>query len=310
MQHPHSTSTRFVRSDVPLSEPRATEPAAAVHRPPAPEGRGIASATSIMVALTTLASAVNYASNLIFSRLLSPESYGDLTALLALAVVAAVPTAAAQTVLADRIATHLALGEVERARYLIRHAVAHVALVSMVLGVIYSLSLPIVIGSLNLQAVGPAFALMPLLVMSFFIPAAFGILQGTERFVALGAVLLFCAVSRIAFGVPWTLVGGGAGGALGGQAIGCMLALAFVYWLVRDLHLPRGTGAATSGLKRRLGRRAVSAAGAFVAFALLSNLDIVLPKLLLEPAESGLYAALVTVEKIVIFLPGAVALVM
>ena len=66
---------------------------------------------SVMVVLTLLASAMNYASNLIFSRVLAPASYGDLTALLALLVVITVPTGAAQTVIAERVATpHARMG--------------------------------------------------------------------------------------------------------------------------------------------------------------------------------------------------------
>ena len=272
--------------------------------------RFLSRATSVMVLLTTLASVVNYASQIIFSRLLTPESYGDLTALLALTIVAAVPTSAAQTVVADRIATHMANGDVDAARYLIRHAVAHVAIISLGLGVLYSLSLPLIIPALNLQSIGPAFALVPLLILAFFMPTAFGILQGLERFVALGLVMLAIALSRIAFGVPWTLAGGGAGGPLAGMTIGMAATLAFVFWIARDLHLPRGTGAATAGLKRRIDARAAAATGAFIAYALLSNLDVVLAKLFLSPVESGQYAALVTIEKILIFLPGAVAMVL
>jgi O-antigen/teichoic acid export membrane protein len=266
--------------------------------------------TTAMVVLTSVASAVNYGSNLIFSRLLSPESYGDLTALLAIAVVAAVPTAAAQTVLADRIATFVARGDLRHASYFMRHAVAHVALVSLVLGLVCSLSAPLIVPALNLQAIGPIFALIPLIVLCFFMPTAFGILQGLERFMALGGVLLFVALSRIVFGVPWAMAGGGAGGALAGAAIGNMCALLFVAWLIRDHWIPRGTGAATSGIKRLPDRASVSATSAFIAFALLSNLDVVLVKLVLPARESGLYAALVTIEKIIIFLPGAIAVVM
>src|SRR5439155_26129222 len=98
-------------------------------------GRG----ASVMVILTLLASATNYASNLIFSRVLSPASYGDLTALLALLVVVTVPTGAAQTVIAERGASHLAHGRMDRVRYLIRHAIAHVSVVAIVVGVLYSL---------------------------------------------------------------------------------------------------------------------------------------------------------------------------
>jgi hypothetical protein len=50
-------------------------------------------ATLIMMALTLLASGVNYASNLVFSRVLTPAGYGDFTALIALTVIDAVPAA-------------------------------------------------------------------------------------------------------------------------------------------------------------------------------------------------------------------------
>lgn len=263
-----------------------------------------------MVVLTFLASATNYASNLIFSRVLSPESFGDLTALLALTVVVAVPTGAAQTVIAERLAVAEHEGRYERSAYLIRHAVAHVGLYAFVLGLLYVPAIPLIQEALDLQAIGPALALAPMLVLSFFTPLAFGILQGLERFVALGVVVLFIAVSRIAFGVPWALAEGGAGGALLGQALGNALALAAVAWFARERLLRGGTGAATAGIMRRPDQRALAASGAFMGFALLSNLDIVLAKLLLDGREAGQYAVLATVGKIIVFLPGSIALVM
>jgi O-antigen/teichoic acid export membrane protein len=267
-------------------------------------------ATTVMVFLTLLASTANYGSNIIFSHMLSTAQYGDFTALIAVIVIAAVPTAAAQTVIAERVAVLLARGDHQRVRYLIRHAVAHVVSIAAVVGVVYTACIPLTTSALGLQTVGPALALAPLLVLSLFIPVACGVLQGMERFVALGAVLLAVAVSRIAFGVPWTLAGGGAGGPLFGQALGTAVVLGFTAWLARDYMLGRGTGAATSGLRRKPDRRTLAAGGAFIAFAIISNLDVLLAKLLLSPHAAGEYAALATVEKIIIFLPGAVAIVM
>jgi O-antigen/teichoic acid export membrane protein len=273
-------------------------------------GTRLGRATTVMVGLTLLASVTNYASNIIFSRLLSPASYGDLTALIAFSVIAAVPTGAAQTVIAERIAVLLAKGEHDQVRYLIRHAVAHIGMIALILGLVYALCIPLLERALSLQAVGPAIALAPLLVLSFLIPVAFGVLQGMERFVALGAVMLAVAMSRVVIGVPWTLAGGGAGGPLFGQALGCLLVLAATAYLARSHLLRSGTGAARAGLRRRPDRRTLAAGGAFIGFALISNLDVLLAKLMLSAHAAGEYAALVTVEKIVIFLPGAVAVVM
>jgi O-antigen/teichoic acid export membrane protein len=263
-----------------------------------------------MVLLTLLASATNYGSNVIFSRLLTPASYGDLTALIAFVVIAAVPTGAAQTVVAERLAVLTGEGKHDRVRYLIRHAVAHVGVIAALIGLVYVACLPLVESVLGLQAIGPAIALAPLLVLTFFIPVAYGVLQGMERFIALGTVMLAVALSRIVIGVPWTLAGGGAGGPLLGQAIGSLLALAATAWLIRRYLIGRGTGAASSGLRRRPDRRALAAGGAFIAFALISNVDVLLAKALLSPHAAGEYSALVTIEKIVIFLPAAIAVVM
>lgn len=271
---------------------------------------GLGRATSIMVFLTLLASATNYASNIVFSHLMSTAEYGDFTALIAVTVIAAVPTAAAQTMVAERIATHLAQGEVARARYLIRHAAGHVMALAIVLGLVYAACIPLVKSALGLQSLGPALALGPLLVLSFILPVACGVLQGMERFAALGLVLLVVAASRIGFGVPWTLAGGGAGGPLFGQALGTLVALGAIAWLLRGYVLRRGTGAASSGFRRIPDRRTLAAGGAFTAFALLSNLDLLLAKLLLSPHAAGEYAALATIEKIIIFLPSAIAVVM
>jgi glycosyltransferase involved in cell wall biosynthesis len=269
-------------------------------------GRG----TSVMVVLTLVASGANYASNLVFSRLLSTVQYGELTALLALTVIAAVPTAAAQTLVAERVAALRTRGEHEKLRYLIRHAVAHVSVIAAIVAILYVAAIPLVKSALGLHEIGPALALAPLLVVSLFVPVACGLLQGLERFALLGAVLLLIACSRIAFGVPWTLAGGGAGGPLFGQALGTVAALVLIAVLLRKYNAGRGTGAATSGLRRRPNRRTLAAAGAFTAFALLSNLDVVLAKLVLSPHAAGVYAALATVEKIIIFLPSAIAVVM
>jgi O-antigen/teichoic acid export membrane protein len=139
-----------------------------------------------------------------------------------------------------------------------------------------------------------------------------GTLQGMDRYLAYGTMLLAIAVSRIAFGVPWALSpAGGSGGALAGQAFGVGVVLVWAGWLLRsDLIMRRGTGAATSGLRRKPDVRAVSAGLAFVAFAIISNLDILMAKLFLPSKEVGLYAALSTIGKVVMFLPGAVAVVM
>lgn len=274
------------------------------------DSRTMRRGASLMVIFTGVASALNYASNLAFSRALSTTGYGELTALLAFSVVLAVPTGAAQTVIAERVAVHMADGRIDRVRYLVRHALAHVGVIAVLGGAIYIAAIPLVVKAFSLEHWGPAAALAPLIVLAFIQPVALGVLQGLDRFRAFGVMLMCIAVGRIAFGLPWALAGGGAGGALAGQALGMLVVLLTAGWLMRDLLLPRGSGAARSGFKRKPDTRTVSASAAFVCFAVISNLDIVLAKIFMSGHDSGIYAALATIGKVVLFLPAAVAVVM
>lgn len=272
--------------------------------------RRIGAGVSWLLVLTLGASVVNYASNLLFSRVLDRAGFGELTALMSLAVVLAIPAAAAQTVIAERVAFYAGEGRLDIVRYLVRHATAHVALIAGLIGTAYVVLIPVVISVFELRAPGPAIALAPLVFLSFVLPVALAVLQGMERFIALGIVLFAMSVARIGFGVPWALAGGGAGGAIAGQALGLVVVLIAAVIVLRRLRQPAGRGAARSGLKRKFDMGTASASAAFVAFAVISNLDILLAKLYLSPDEAGIYAAISTVGKIVTFLPGTVAVVM
>lgn len=268
------------------------------------------SASLVMVVLSLLAGVVNYASNLVFGRLLTPGEFGDLTALLALSVILAVPAYAAQTRVAERLATHRARGDLRTAAYSLRHNSAHVMVYALAAGGAALLLAPVIESALSLQAIGPAIAFAPLLVATFLTPLAAGILQGLERLVALGLFMVGIALSRLVIGVLWVETGGGSGGAVAGQALGAALMLGAVAIRVFPRTKAAPAGAARAGVKRRIDGPAMSAAGGFVAFALLSNLDIVLAKLVLDPEAGGAYAALSTIGKIVLFLPSAVAVAM
>ncbi len=277
-------------------------------RPGAPNA---VTAMTLMALLTAVANLLNYASSFLFSRVLEPVGFGELTSLLALAVVVSVPLAAAQTVIAERVALARVAGDVDRVRYLIRLAVGHVATIAALVTVTYIACIPLVMWAVDIREPGPVIALGFLIPVTFFLPVVSGVLQGLELYVVLGVLLAATAASRLIFGVPWSLLlEGGAGGAIAGQALGLTVVLVLVGWRYRGLMPRRGSGAARRGLTRRLDLGEAAASGAFIGFALLSNLDVLLVRLYLDGTEAGVYAALATIAKIVVFMPAAVAVIM
>lgn len=260
-----------------------------------------------LAVLTGMSSLVTYAGTLLLSRLLEPAGFGDLTALLALALIIANPAVAAQTVVASRVAHWKTEDGDERLALFIRHAFAHMAMVATLITLVYAACIPLVVSVFQLGAVGPAIALTPLVWLSFMFAVVAGVLQGGERFALLGFLTLMVTLARFGAGVAWAAAGGGAGGAIAGQAIGLAVVIFVAVVLMRPLIAVRGSGAASSGLRRVPDVRTLSASIGFVAIAVLSSLDLVLAKAFLSPDEAGLYAALTVVGKGILFLPIALS---
>ncbi|MDO9356114.1 MAG: hypothetical protein Q7T55_20615, partial [Solirubrobacteraceae bacterium] len=113
------------------------------------------------------------------------------------------------------------------------------------------------------------------------------------------------AAGRLIVGLVWVGLGGGAGGAIAGQALGIAIAGLAGMFVLRSYGLGRGHGAVMAGLKRRPDFRALQASGAFTLFAIIGNVDVIVAKILLSAREAGYYAALSTVGKIIAYLPAA-----
>lgn len=266
-------------------------------------------AVLLLAILSMVSSAINYGSNLVFARILDPASYGDLSSLLSLSIVVAVPFTAAQTRVATRVAGYSASGDFDKVQYTVRHALAHLTVIALVATLVYCALIPVVKPLLHLQAIGPAIALAALIFATFLLPTLQGALQGLERWVAFGLVGLCVALARLLFGIPWALAGGGAGGALAGQAIGILACFGGLMWLLRPHVRRTGNAAAWAGVRRRPDIAGVAAGAAYVFFAVIANFDVVLAKIFLAPKLAGDYAALSTIGSVVTFLPASVAVI-
>jgi O-antigen/teichoic acid export membrane protein len=174
---------------------------------------------------------------------------------------------------------------------------------------LYCALIPLIASALSLTNAMSAVALAAMIFIGFMFPALQGALQGLERWMVFGAVGLALGVGRLAFGVPLALLTGGAGGAIAGQALGMLVVLLALSWLLRDQLGRSEGGAARAGIRRRPDVRGFSAGAAFVLFAVIANCDVVFAKLWMSPTEAGHYAALETIGKIITYLPAAVAVV-
>jgi len=276
--------------------------------PPVPGRASLPRAFLVVAPAMAAANALNYAFNLVMSRLLGPADYGALGALLALVLVGTVPGVALQAV----VARHTTLAGQAVGRLWSRVLVAVVA-VGGALGLLTLLLSPGVAAFLHLPSLGPclwlAAALLPLPLLS----AVQGMLQGREWFGVLAAVLLVAAAGRLAVGLGLVEGGLGVEGAMAATAVGSALAVLVAVPRLRAQggwerpRRPAGDG--TWWWPRRgsraaaLGGEAVAAAAGVLGLLLLANVDVLLARHFLPAEASGLYAAGAVLTKIAFWAP-------
>ena len=140
-----------------------------------------------------------------------------------------------------------------------------------------------------------------------------GILQGERRWLPLAGIYLGLGLGRIGFGLLLLLVRPDALGAMLGVMLGAFVPVVFGWFALRhpSRRHPSAGGAPTprAGRSRRVLRELVHNSHALLAFFALSNVDVVIARVLLDEHDAGLYAGGLILAKAVLFLPQFVVVV-
>jgi O-antigen/teichoic acid export membrane protein len=241
-----------------------------------------------------------YGFNIIAARILVPKEFGALTALFGVILVGTVASFGLQAATARRLAVDPA-----RASEII-HATSRVtALASCAVGLLFAASTIVLTPALRLDSHWPVVlcgaTLVPLTVMG----AQSGVAQGTSRWGALTAIYLGNGLGR--------LVGGTTAMVISPTVTSAMLGIAIGAWLpaLVGSHLLMGhrAGAVDGGGKPFL-REALLSTHALLAYFVLSNLDALIARNLLDEHDSGLYASGLILAKAALFFPQFVSVVL
>jgi O-antigen/teichoic acid export membrane protein len=266
----------------------------------------LASASAWMFVGGIAGGLLGYVFQVLMGRMLSTEEYGLFSAMIALSMVLSAPLITLMMVISRKISEYRARqdsGSITHFYYSINIRTAIIG--AIILGV-YLLLAPQIQLYLKAPSIIPVYLLGTLLFLTFlpFINNAF--LQGLQRFIWLSATSAFMVMLKIIFSVAFVWLGYGVAGALGGAIVAVIAG-----WLITygALHHPLAKG---RGLPFQTGHLSIKPAlpvmAANVAFATMTQLDIVLVNYYFPAHEAGLYAAASILGKAVMYLPGGIAM--
>ncbi|MBF4161905.1 lipopolysaccharide biosynthesis protein [Nocardioides acrostichi] len=271
-------------------------------RPAAPARRSLRAllrgSAGIAVAMAVM-NVATYAFQMISARLLGPDDYGAIASLMALLMVVAVLQLGLQATGARRVAaTPDHVEQIERVVLTVTYRAA------LGLGALMLVLSPVVTHVLRLDGYLPAVMLAISAVPVSVMGGQSGILQGERRWLPLAAVYLAMGVSRVVIGTACVLVSPTETAAMFGVMVAMFAPAAVGWWALRRPRAERAeTFESEEHALRPVSREAVTASLALLAFFVLSNIDIVVARNVLDNREAGLYAAGLILAKAVLFLP-------
>jgi O-antigen/teichoic acid export membrane protein len=186
-------------------------------------------------------------------------------------------------------------------RWTLRTAIAGGAVVLVGFAFIVPLEEALSISSTAALAIGLVGILLAIVVAVLY-----GGLQGALRFRGLASTYALSGMSRPVLVVPALLLGFGAAGAIAANAVAGLFAVVLAAWALRDLWFEEAEGDSPRSDRRQIASMLIGS----LAFASMTNADILLAAYYLDDASAGVYAAAALVGKAVLFLPAAVVTVL
>lgn len=258
-------------------------------------GAGLVSSGLALVTVGAMtANVLSYLLHLLAGRSLLPEGYGEFASLLTAQLVLAVPALALQTVIARTVARG---GGGAEARALTYRSAGVVA-------VLAAAAVPLLAWLFDTGLLTAAAALIaaPLLVL---LAGEQGLLQGRERFAALGGVLAAAGLGKVLPAVAVLWLGAGPAGALAASAAGTAVVVLGAR-LLGSRVLGAGEGLAGSADVAAVLR----ASQVQLVLIALSSIDLLMARAVLTETEAGLYAMGAVATKAAFWLPQAVGVVL
>lgn len=248
---------------------------------------------------------LGYVFHVLMGRMLSTQEYGLFGAVMALFAVVAAPISTLTMVVSRKVSEYCAKEDRGSMAHLYHSINVRTAIVGVAtLGVCYFFVPQI---QAYLRAPTPSSVLLLGVILFCIFPAAINhaFLQGLQKFVWLAVSGPLGVLLKIGFAVLLIWLGYGVSGALGGIILAALAGWAITYVA---LHRPLagGRGAAFETVHISF-RSALPVMVANIAFAAMTQLDMVFVNYYFSAHEAGLYAAASILGKAVMYLPGGIA---
>ena len=260
---------------------------------------------TLLFVATMISHVFNFLFQVTMGRMLSPADYGTMNALLSTFLIAAILFASISMVVTRQSSTFKAQGQLENIRSLLQRTYRRLYGVGLPALLVFSLLSPAVREFLHMDSTIPIILLGAAIVLSASFPLNLAFLGGLQNFGALAVASGSLGPLRYLLCVLCVVLGLGISGVFIGHIL-CYLGLFFIsYWPIRRA---LGHVGVSPNPPHHLFLRAYPELLANLAFALMTQFDLVLVKHLFPSETVGTYAVAAILGRAVMYLPSGLVL--
>jgi O-antigen/teichoic acid export membrane protein len=251
--------------------------------------------------------AFSYLYQIYVGRALGPEGYGAFGSLFAIFYLISIFSGTVQTGSARFVSRLKAGGDDERVGAFLYGLMKKSVLLGVAGFALFCIVSSAIAGFLRMDSTAEILVLGTVILFSFLMPAASGVLQGLQEFYLLAFTGILSLGLKLVFGLVLVTLGYGVAGALGAVTLATLVALLFALLSLRSY---LGDGRQNGYDFRELYIYSAPTLLVMLCLAVPSNVDVILAKHFFNAQEAGLYTAASVIGKIILFLPGAISVVM
>jgi len=268
---------------------------------------GLVRDSAILFAATSVANAANFVFHMYATRTIGPEGYGILATMLAMLIIAGMPANALQMSIVRKTSACMAHNKPGGIEALFKHTFLWFLGLGFVYFLLFTASAGLIAEFFNIQDKALVYILGAIAMMSIMMPLVRGILQGMQKFLALGLNNVLDTGLRLLFLIVFVSMGFGVRGALATSFFAALCAFVAGIFVFRGIFSYREDHSGDIS-KRELLKYAMPVFLAMGFFSLLSYMDLLMVKHFFKAEEAGFSAVTSIIGKAFLFFPSAIVM--
>jgi len=271
-------------------------------------GRKFAKELVLLFIAINIVNFSNYIYNIIMARMLGPAEFSLFASLISIFIILSSLVSTIQTVTTKYISNFFAEKDYKSISNFFFSSFKKITLICLIFFIFFILTSKQIALFLNTVSPIPIIILGSMVIISIFVSISRGTLQGIQNFSHLSLNLIIDAILRLVIGILLVYSGFKNSGAIGSSSISGFIAILISFIPLSFIFKNRNNKQDINFLE--VYKYTVPVLIASICIFILISFDLILVKHFFNELQAGYYSAAATMGKIVIFIPGAIGLVM